>query len=132
MEDILKHQRGDLLSFGFLSAITTIISVNYWRHAIEGARRTADLVTAKVSFAIYFIAGCIFVRNIPVLIIVVPGCCCIILFFYLSNRYWEKDSWMWVYFHIAFHFFVAFEQFLVVYGIVLAQAEKFLNVSHCS
>lgn len=118
----------NLMFFGFVSLITTIVSINYWRYAVEGPRRTADLVTAKVSFIIYFVTGCMFVRNITILIIAVPGCLGIFLFYYLSNVYWNKDSSMWVYFHMAFHFCVAFEQFLVVYGICLAGAQSHFNV----
>jgi hypothetical protein len=35
---------------GIVSAVTTLVSANYRRDAIEGMRRNADLITAKVSF----------------------------------------------------------------------------------
>ena len=99
---------------GIVSFVTTAISINYWRHAVEGWRRTADLWTAKISFVIYFISGCVFVRDLQLLAIGIPGCMLILVCYYLSSRYWEKDSWMWVYFHMLFHLFVALEQFLVL------------------
>jgi hypothetical protein len=118
----------NLMFFGFVSFVTTAVSINFWRYAIDGPRRTADLITAKASFVIYFISGCIFVRNTIILIVAIPGCLGIFLFYYLSNLYWNKDSPTWVYFHMLFHLFVAFEQFLVVYGICLAGAQSHFNV----
>ena len=83
---------------------------------MEGWRHSADLFVAKASFATYFISGCFFVRDLRVLAVGIPGCAMIVILYYLSNRYWDKDSWMWVYFHMGFHLFVALEQFLVLYG----------------
>lgn len=103
-----------------VSFITTAVSINYWRDAVEGHRRTADLVTAKVSFSIYFISGCLCVRDLHLLMIGIPGCCCIVLCYLMSNRYWDLDSPLWVYFHMAFHLFVALEQYLIIYADLLS------------
>ena len=116
-----------LYFYAAVSFVTTIVSVNYWRHAVEGFRRTADLWTAKLSFAIYFISGCFFIRNLNLLVIGIPGCCLIILFYNLSIRYWNLDSPLWVYFHMIFHVFVALEQFLVLYGGVKVNARAYFN-----
>lgn len=115
-----------LYYYGVVSVITTAVSVNYWRYAVEGMRRSADLITAKVSFAIYFVSGFFFL-NLRLLAIGIPGCILIIVFYMLSNRYWDKDSHLWVYFHMGFHLFVALEQFLVLYGGVQINAQKFFN-----
>lgn len=106
----------DLHFYGVASAVTTVISVNYWRHAIEGIRRTIDLIIAKISFVIYFLSGCFFIRDAKLLMIGICGCVAIILSYYLSNRLWTQDSPHWVYFHMMFHLFVALEQFLVLYA----------------
>ena len=100
--------------YGIVSFVTTAISINYWRHAVEGWRRTADLWTAKISFAVYFVTGCCFLRDLQVLAFGIPGCVLILVCYYLSSQHWEKDSWMWVYFHMLFHLFVALVKFLVL------------------
>ena len=104
----------DLSFYGLVSALTTLASVNYWRFAVEGWRRSADLVIAKVSFATYFISGLLFIRDLRALAIGIPGCVMIIFCYHLSHRYWDEDSGTWVYFHMLFHLFVALEQFLVL------------------
>lgn len=98
-----------------VSFITTVVSMNYWRHAIDGTRRHWDLFTAKASFVIYFISGCFFVRDVMELTVGIPGCLLIILFYNLGLRFWDLDSPNWVYFHAGFHFWVAFEQGWVIY-----------------
>lgn len=103
--------------YALLSVITTVVSVNYWRHPVEGWRRTADLITAKVSFIVYFFTGySIFIRDWGLMAVALPGCICIIGFYMMSNRYWDADSPYWVYLHMLFHLFVALEQFLVLYS----------------
>lgn len=106
--------------FGVVSVVTTAVSVNYWRNAVEGYRRTADLITAKTSFAIYFTSGCMYIRDPMLLAIGIPGCICIIFCYVMSSRYWALDLPHWKWFHMMFHLFVALEQFLVLYGIIIA------------
>ena len=101
-----------------VSIITTFVSVNYWRYAVNGARRTADLIISKVSFLIYFISGCIFVRDWFHLIVSISLCVGIIVLYKLSCHYWDQDSPSWVHFHFTFHICVAFQQYLIVYNIV--------------
>lgn len=115
----------DLSFYGVVSAVTTLVSVNYWRNAVEGWRRSADLVTAKVSFLIYFISGLLFIRDFKALVIGIPGCAMIIICYHLANRYWDKDSGMWVYFHVLFHLFVALEQLLVLYDGAIVNGKKY-------
>ena len=58
---------------GVVSIVTTIVSANYWRHAIEGTRRNVDLIVAKVSFMIYCISGFWFAGDWRLYAIGVPG-----------------------------------------------------------
>lgn len=111
-----------------VSFITTAVSINYWRHAIDGPRRHWDLFTAKASFVIYFISGCFFVRDVMQLTVGIPGCLLIIIFYNLGLHYWNKDSPYWVYFHMGFHFWVAFEQGFVIYCGALIEAYKFFEI----
>lgn len=72
-----------------VSTITSIVAVNYWRHAIKGYRRTADLIIAKLSFTVYFVIGLMYVRDQTLLMIGIPMCVLIIAFYSLSNYFWS-------------------------------------------
>jgi hypothetical protein len=98
------------------SLVTTIVSVNYWRDAMPGIRRDADLFVAKGSFTIYFLTGIISIRDKEILYIAWPVCIGIISFYSLANWLWEKDSCRWVYAHMCFHLFVGLEQYIVLLG----------------
>jgi hypothetical protein len=102
--------------YAVVSFVTTVVSINYWRHAIDGYRRTADLITAKASFVIYFVSGCLFIRDVSLLAIGIVGCASIIFFYNLANMSWNNDESIWVAYHMMFHLSVAFEQYLVLYS----------------
>ena len=85
----------DILLLGVLSSITTLVSINYWRHAVEGWRRNADLFVAKLSFCIYFIIGVIHVRDFHILLVGWPNTFLILGSYYLSNVLWEKNIFIW-------------------------------------
>ena len=110
--------------YGVVSTVTTMVSANYWRNAIEGWRRTVDLITAKVSFGIYFISGLIYMRDWRFFAVGIPAVVGIGIFYHLSGKYWNLDSPSWVYFHMLFHLFVALEQALVVCSIVYSYATE--------
>jgi hypothetical protein len=107
-----------LYFYGIVSAITTAVSVNYWRHADYGRlSRIADLIVSKVSFAIYCVSGFLYFWHVPWLFIIgVPGCLSIMFAFYYAGVIWERDRSEWVYVHMAFLLFVALKQMLVIYG----------------
>ena len=106
----------DVPTLGLLSCITTIISINYWRDAVDGWRRHTDLVIAKVSFCIYFIIGVIHVRDWHILIVGWPNTALILGSYFYSNSLWNKGSPHWIYCHMAFHLFVSIGQLIVVHG----------------
>jgi hypothetical protein len=101
---------------GLLSFITALISINYWRYAIEGFRRNIDLFFSKFSFTIYFISGIYYIQNINIFL-ALPICVMIIFCYYMSNKIWNDDSYLWVFYHISFHFFVCLEQCIVINAI---------------
>jgi hypothetical protein len=74
------------------------------------------MIFAKISFAIYFLTGFLNIKDSGVLVLAWPICFAIIGFYALSSVFWEKDSAFWVYFHMLFHFFVAVEQYLVLFA----------------
>lgn len=101
---------------GVLSCITTLVSINYWRDAVEGWRRDADLFVAKVSFCIYFVIGVVHVRDWHILVVGWPNTALMLGSYFLSNKLWKDGSAMWIYCHMAFHLFVSFGQLIVVHG----------------
>lgn len=110
--------------YGVVSTITTLISMAHWWDAQEFSRRRAvDLVVSKVSFAIYLVTGCFFIRDAIVWAIGIPGCIAIIYCFYMSGKAWEADSDYWYIYHMLFHFTVACEQALVLYATILSNGE---------
>jgi hypothetical protein len=96
------------------STFTTLASVNYWRNAVPGWRRTTDMIVAKVSFLIYFLTGICRIKEMETLFIAWPICAVIAACYISSNKLWEKDSHTWIFFHMSFHFFVALEQYIVL------------------
>lgn len=102
--------------FALLSCMTTIISINYWRNAVDGWRRHADLVIAKLSFLIYFITGVVHIRDWHILLVGWPNTFLMLGAYYLSNMLWQQQSGYWIYCHMAFHFFVSIGQLVVVHG----------------
>jgi hypothetical protein len=74
------------------------------------------LIVAKISFAIYFLTGLAHIRDPATLYIAWPGCIAIIASYSLANWRWERDCYTWVLFHMAFHFFVALEKYIVLTG----------------
>ena len=103
--------------FGCVSTITTVNSINHWRKAEDGMRRTIDRITASISFAIYFCTGCIFLRGPVLYAYAIPGVFAILGFYYLSHKFANQGSNKWLYSHFFFHLFVGIEQFVVLYGI---------------
>lgn len=99
-----------------LSNITTIISCNYWRNAIPGFNKNLDLYFSKLSFIIYFLTGILKIRNIFIFQL---GCLNTVMIFFcysMSNHLYLVKSNNWIYFHMAFHLFVAIGQLIVIYG----------------
>ena len=101
-------------SLSLLSAVTSAISINYWRDPCVGWRRNMDLMFAKISFVVYFLCG---LYNIPknenmlyFSVIIIATC------YGISNYFWIQKIRYWVYVHMIFHMFVAFGQFIVVDG----------------
>lgn len=96
------------------STVTTLASINYWRNAVPGWRRTTDMIVAKVSFLIYFITGVCRIKEVEILFIAWPVCAVIAACYISSNKQWEKDSHTWIFYHMSFHFFVTLEQYIVL------------------
>jgi hypothetical protein len=111
-----------LYAYSALSTVTTLASIQYWIHPVDGMRRNTDLIIAKVSFTVYFLSGCSVLRDVPLGLGIV-GCITIGLFYALANRAWNQNRNIWSKYHMVFHLFVALEQCLVLYGVVDRERE---------
>ena len=98
------------------SAVTTLASINYWRNAVPGWRRTTDMLIAKMSFLIYFATGIYHIEEAIVFRIAWLICFVIALCYFSSNKLWGEDSHLWIFSHMSFHFFVALGQYTVLVG----------------
>ena len=118
------------VSYGILSVLTSAVSVLYWYYAIPGWRRSLDLYMAKLSFVIYFITGALYVTDRILLLTGWPICLCILWTYWMSGQEWQRDRHYWVYWHMAFHFFVAIEQLVVITGSFDQCSQKRIDFKH--
>ena len=98
------------------SAVTTLASINYWRDAVPGWRRTTDMLIAKMSFLIYVATGICHIEEAIVFRMAWLICLVIALCYISSNKLWGEDSHLWIFSHMSFHFFVALGQYIVLVG----------------
>jgi hypothetical protein len=103
----------NLYLYCLVSFITSIVSIIYWINPINGLRRNIDLFISKISFFIYFISGCIYLKEIYLLFGII-GCILILLFYYLSCINYNS---IWFIYHMLFHIFVVFIQMIILYKI---------------
>ena len=103
-----------LYFLAFISALTSLISANFWRHPVQGIRRDIDIVYSKISFSIFFCNGVYYVRSVPYMFIFYPVLGCMIVCFYLSNAvYYQKKDYWWKY-HLIFHGTVLATQLVII------------------
>jgi len=107
-----------LYFFSILLLMTTLISANYWRNAVESWRRDLDLVFSKISFFIVFCNGVHHVKYIPYLITGYIGMLCMVYFYCLSCKLYKKKNMNWYKYHFLFHVIVAYVQTIVVDSIL--------------
>lgn len=105
-----------LLPLGVLSILTSCISVNYWRDPKDGWRRQMDLIFAKCSFVVYFTTGILTIHNSFIRTAGLSTSALIVYCYHQSNTCWTARKEEWVFYHMAFHFFVACGQFIVITG----------------
>jgi hypothetical protein len=112
-----------LYIYSGVSVITALASINYWcDDSIYDYRRSIDLIVAKISFAIYFISGCVYLPGTDIFIPAITICSGIILFYTMSNISHQKNKSYWLYYHILFHCCVALEQYMVLLAITLRES----------
>jgi hypothetical protein len=92
--------------------LTSVLSINYWRHATYSWRRTMDMYWAK-SAGIYF-----FLRGIRHHHVGILGTIIMIYLYYQSCNQFNIDPYgKWYLYHMAFHSVVAMNQLITIYFI---------------
>lgn len=99
----------------FLAVIalaTSLCSVNFWRDATYSYRRSIDCIMAKIAFTVYTIQGIRYVSWMPFIVTGYLALIGIIYCYYMSNKHGDTELW-WKY-HMIFHLFVAYTQFIAI------------------
>ena len=102
-------------NFGFiiyslLSISTTIFSINHWRCAENGIRRTLDVFMARFAFIVYFISGLFYLQNITALLTITLISSSYLISCHLS----VKQNSYWLHAHVLFHIFVSSTKILII------------------
>jgi len=114
-----------LYNYSILLVCTSLISANYWRKANYSWRRNMDLLFAKFAFIVFVSNGVVYVKNMPYIITGYSGFIILLYFYYLSGKLLEEKNIHWYKFHMAFHFIMLYEQFIILDSIV--DHRKFLQ-----
>ena len=97
-----------------ITCITSLISINYWRRAVYGWRRTMDIITANIAGIIMFVNGIIYIRYTPYVMISASGLLILMYSFYLSCVYYAVKRQSWWKYHILFHTIAICELFILL------------------
>ena len=112
----------------FISAsllISTVLSINFWRHATYSWRRISDRIYAKFSFIFFLIYGIKYVTCLPLIIIGYIGLFGLIYCFYMSNKIckgcntniMDQDP-AWLKYHMSFHLITVCTQMMIIKCII--------------
>ena len=97
-----------------ITCITSLISINYWRRAVYGWRRTMDIITANIAGIIMFVNGIIYIRYTPYVMISASGLLILMYSFYLSCVYNAVKRQSWWKYHLLFHTIAICELFILL------------------
>ena len=97
-----------------ITCITSLISINYWRRAVYGWRRTMDIITANIAGIIMFVNGIIYIRYTPYVMISASGLLMLLYSFYLSCIYYAAKRQSWWKYHMLFHTIAICELFILL------------------
>lgn len=107
-----------LYFYSALLGFTSVVSANYWRRATYSWRRNLDLVASKVVFVIFVSKGVLYVRTPQYLVTGYSVLVLLLYYYYLSGKLFALKNDDWYKYHIAFHFFIMYEQIIVIDSIL--------------
>lgn len=105
--------RKQLIYPSYMLFITSIISANFWRHAIYDWRRTLDIYFSKIMFSYFFFHGALLIPT-PWSYLSNLNTICLSYCYYQSENQYKKKNKKWVQYHVAFHGFMTSNLFLIL------------------
>jgi hypothetical protein len=114
---IYAYKNG-LYFYSILLLLTTIVSTNFWRNAIDSWRRDLDLFFAKVSFIVFCSNGVYYIRYLPYIVTGYSGLFVLLYCYYLSDKYLKDQNTAWCKYHFIFHLLLTYEQFIIIDSIL--------------
>jgi len=105
-----KHLYG---MFGVI-AVTSLVSINYWRNPVPSLRKTGDLICSKICFVIMVYHGVRYVTYPPYLIVGYPLLVIMVSSFLLSNWLHGRGSRYWYISHVVFHLSIVANKTMIV------------------
>lgn len=100
--------------FAYFLFATTIFSANYWRKATFSWRRNADLVFAKMLFALFFVNGIMYVKFLLYVISWYSFLILLVYYYYLSGQLHLQNNDNWIKYHVLFHMLSIFAILIVL------------------
>jgi hypothetical protein len=95
--------------------ITSLLSINYWRHSCYSWRRTMDIYWARTAGIYYFLWG---YQHAPCKITYINHTCVMIWFYYEACRQFHINPLgNWYIYYMTFHAIAALNQFIAIYNI---------------
>jgi hypothetical protein len=103
---------------GVVLTITSAVSANFWRYAIDSLRRNMDLVVAKIAFVIFMYYGIVHIRNLYCIVtaytsLPIMGYC-----YYLSGKLSTENNTHWVVYHFVFHCLLIYNQYIIIHNVL--------------
>ena len=96
----------------YLLGVTSLISINYWRNAINSWRREVDLFYSKTMIVVFVSKGFV-VLDEKLLFLALLGVVGVGYCYHCSCKYHLEQKQYWFYYHTMFHFLLTCELLLI-------------------
>ncbi len=103
---------------GAVLTITSAVSANFWRYAIDSWRRNMDLIVAKIAFVIFMYYGIVHIRNLYCIVTVYTSLPIMGYCYYLSGKLSKENNTHWVVYHFAFHCLLICGQYIIIHNVL--------------
>ena len=104
----------------FLSLITILFSINYWRNPILSLRRDLDIFIVKYNFILFFFNKLYYVKNNLQLMIIDIFLYFAISFYFKEEYFYYLNNNCWFIYHMLFHFITSLIQLFILFSYPVA------------
>jgi hypothetical protein len=104
----------ELYFYACLLFLTSVFSINYWRHATYSWRRNLDLIWAKFIFTLFISYGIYYIRDPFTMFIFYYNIHLLVYCYNQACKYHEQKNICWIIFHVLFHMFSMIDLNIVV------------------